>query len=309
MYSIKVDAKTGSSSLACVLLHDIQHEACIGSKTAEYALQNTPLSSFSVHYRPPSHSTATTPSNERANAAAMQPSVSPFPLCISTLSALLEYRESAAQSTTMLQHPATSTSKPTWDTRGRSPVTIPPSTTTASKRIPSPKRRSSPSITLLDVRPTKKQRRLHHNALSIPYNNAQQFWHEESLHHFYVFCPLDRTNLDEARRKNLLGKVVYGMLGNRTVEKLVLDQETGIPWTVPKVVVEFGRVEWGRSAEVRGRKGRDVEPGVLPRGEEMTGEEWEEAVGRGDWRVAGEDRETWERCLEMGVGWLGYRER
>ncbi|KAK3051979.1 hypothetical protein LTR09_006933 [Extremus antarcticus] len=178
----------------------------------------------------------------------------------------------------------------------------------------SPKRRSSPSISIVDERPAKKQRHLEHGVISIPYNDALQFYEEEQAQSFFIFCPLDKTNLLNAKRKRFMDRVVYGMNGNKVVENMVLDKATKVPWTVPKVTIEFGRIDWATECQeysewAKHSDGKPVGPKKLPRVEEMTGDEYEDAVEKGDGRVAPDHAETYGYCLDMGVGWLGYRER
>ena len=179
-----------------------------------------------------------------------------------------------------------------------------------------PKRRTShSSITLFDARPIKKPRRLLHGALSIPYNDVQQFWQDEQAKLFFVFLPSDPTNLKYAERHRLLDRMAYGLNGNRAVESVTEDREGGrIPWTVPKVLVEFGSVDYraaGRDCDggMEEGEGRPVAPDMLPGVDEMTVEEYRDAVERGDERVAGDQLETWEWCLGIGTEWLGCRER
>lgn len=176
------------------------------------------------------------------------------------------------------------------------------------------KRSSEDSIEITDVREAKKQCRLKYASISIPRNDADTYAREEQQHLFYTFCPLDRTNLNRALKQRFLSHVVYGMHANRVVEALMPDEETKIPWTVPKVTVEFKRIDYVSEQQpyttwsLEG-DGRSVGPTTMPSVKQMSRDEYEEAVERGDRRVASGERSTFDFCMDMKSGWLPYEDR
>lgn len=164
------------------------------------------------------------------------------------------------------------------------------------------------------MREVKRQRRLYHGAISAPLNDAQQFWEEERQGFFYAFCPSDKTNIKRATKNNYLDRVLYGMHGNRVVEALIVDEETTIPWSVPKVSVEFKSIDYNSDHQphmlfTSKHEGMPVDPKKLPTVQQMSATEYEEAVARGDPRIAPYQFHTFEHCLDMKLGWLGYRDR
>lgn len=179
---------------------------------------------------------------------------------------------------------------------------------------PSRKRSSEDGSEVLDDRPTKKSNHLRYGSLSIPRNDAVAFWQGEQKGLFYAFCPLDHTNLKRAVRHRFLSKVVFGMHGNRCVQALVVDEETGIPWTVPKVTLQFERIDYKSEHQpstmnYREEDGQPVSPSAIPRVDEMTRSEYEDAVETGDPRVPRTASHTYEHCMESEVGWLKYEDR
>ncbi|KAK3691823.1 hypothetical protein LTR37_018422 [Vermiconidia calcicola] len=176
------------------------------------------------------------------------------------------------------------------------------------------KRSSEDSIEIVDVREAKKQCRLKYASISIPRNDPDTYAKEEQQHLFYTFCPLDRTNLNRALKQRFLSHVVYGKHANRVVEALMPDEETKIPWTVPKVTVEFKRIDYVSEQQpytawsLEG-DGLSVGPKTMPSVKQMSRDEYEEAVENGDPRVASGQRSTFDFCLDTKSGWLPYEER
>ncbi len=195
------------------------------------------------------------------------------------------------------------------------------------------KRESEDDLEITEVREAKRQCRLQYGLVDIPRNDAHQFWEEERQQHFYVFCPSDHTNLKRALKHNFAKYVMYGMHGNRVVEALVPDDGSPIPWSIPKVTVEFKSIDYRSldqpyTAIASRDEGLPVEPGRLPNVKQMSAKEYEEAVRRGrkrwsilcivpfadpsisgDPRAAPWQRYTYEHCLERNVGWLRYSKR
>jgi hypothetical protein len=151
-------------------------------------------------------------------------------------------------------------------------------------------------------------------SLSVPKNNTSAYREELSRHLFYTYCPSDKTNIQRAMKEHYLERVVYGMCGNTVVEKLVLDGETRIPWQVPRVTLEYGRIHYkaderGPMLGSQGYEGMPVSPSSLPGVNEMSRMEYEMAVDAGDSRVATEGKHLFEFCQDMELGWLEYEDR
>ena len=107
--------------------------------------------------------------------------------------------------------------------------------------------------------------------------------------------------MQKAMKEHYLDRVVYGMCGNTVVEKLVIDDETDIPWQKPKVSVEYNRVHYvsdgqGSMSRSQGHEGMPVSPGRMPGVDEMSRMEYELAVEVGDSRVAMEGKYLFEYC-------------
>jgi hypothetical protein len=174
-----------------------------------------------------------------------------------------------------------------------------------------PKRKSEDDIEVLEVREVKKQRRLYWGSISIPLNNAVQFWDEEQEGLVYLYPPSDNTSIKRAIKRGYDDKIVWGMYANRIVERFMKDKRSTQPWTVPKVNVVFNRIDYesGEQAQTSFAKQEDglpVDPKSQPTVEEMSATEYEVAVERADWRVAPCDGATFEHCLDMDLGWLPY---
>jgi hypothetical protein len=104
------------------------------------------------------------------------------------------------------------------------------------------------------------------------------------------------------------------MYGHTVIERLVLDGETRIPWQVPKVTVEFKRIDYlsdGQEYSVRSTQdeGRPVSPTKMPGLDEMSRAEYETAVEGGNSSVAAEGKHLFEFCRDADIGWLKYEER
>jgi hypothetical protein len=177
-----------------------------------------------------------------------------------------------------------------------------------------PKHKSEDDIEVLAVREVEKQRRLYWGSISIPLNNAVQFWNEEQEGLVYLYPPSDNTSIKRAIKRGYDDKIVWGWYANRIVERLMNDKRSTQLWTVPKVNVVFNRIDYvsGQQAQtsfVKQEDGLLVDPKSQPTVEEMSATEYEVAVESGNWRVAPCDGATFEHCLDMDVGWLPYSMR
>ena len=111
-----------------------------------------------------------------------------------------------------------------------------------------------------------------------------------------------------------MNRVVLGIQHHQLIETMVLDKKTGLPWQVPKVTIEYKRVVYGEelqeyTEDSRGLEGLPVSPRTLPAVEQMTADEYIDAVEEGDVRIAPRDRCTYEFCQGLEAGWLPYKER
>ena len=188
------------------------------------------------------------------------------------------------------------------------------STTATATALPTKtlKRDRESSVEITNVQPAKKHCRLNIGSISIPKNDATLFSTEERHGLFHTFCPLDRTNITKALAERFLHRVTYGLHGNHVVEKLVLDadDEMGIPWQVPKVTVEYKRIDYLPCTRCSGGcDGEPVSATTMPTVEQMSAAEYGEAVERGDPAVAPFGRCTFDFCRDLEVGWLEYKDR
>ena len=176
------------------------------------------------------------------------------------------------------------------------------------------KRRRSSSIEIVETRPVKKNCRLKAGSISIPQNNAELYEQEQASCLFLTVCPVDTTNIKWASRKGNLNRITYGVQYNSVVERLIEDSEDLIPWQVPKVTLEYKRIDYVSKSQpyslifIEG-DGQPVSPTTMPSVDAMSIVEYEEAVERGDPIIARGQGCTFDFCKEMQIRWLPYPDR
>lgn len=186
--------------------------------------------------------------------------------------------------------------------------------------VQNPRKRSSEAgIEVVEERPAKRNRQLQIHSISVPLNDGRAYEEARDRRDFYAFCPLDHTNMKKAVRDSHLNLVVVGMCWNTVVEGLVMDKETDgdepkLPWQVPKVLLEYKRIDYVSEDQAYSKhsievSGQPVSPTSLPDVQQMSSEEYEEAVQNADARIAVDDRETYDFCQEVEAGWLSYNDR
>lgn len=183
-------------------------------------------------------------------------------------------------------------------------------------RPPQTKKRQRPhdlDTTITDIRPAKKHCRIAVGPLSIPKNDARAYRNELRQRLFFPYIPSDNTSSQRAREQ-YMDRRIYGSGGHYTVEKLILDLETRIPWQVPKVVLEFKRTSYLREEQECTRQaeqddGVPVSPCTVPTPQQMSRMEYEDAVQAGDSRVALDAKHVFEFCQDAEIGWLKYEDR
>ena len=126
------------------------------------------------------------------------------------------------------------------------------------------KRSREPSVEIIDARPAKKRpakkkQRLRFSSVTVPLNDGRAYEQARNRYDFHIFCPLDFTNISMAIEEGYLNVVVMGFCWNTVIEALVMDEETSLPWQIPKITFEFKRIDYhgGRQRYTRLSIGRD----------------------------------------------------
>lgn len=88
-----------------------------------------------------------------------------------------------------------------------------------------------------------KKRRLRYGSINIPLNVAPAYRDARKENQIFVVRPLDDTAMQYALEAGLVNKAVFGLFANATNEGIILDEETGVPWQIPKVTTEYRRVD------------------------------------------------------------------
>ena len=170
------------------------------------------------------------------------------------------------------------------------------------------------STIITDIRIVKKNCRIAIGAISIPKNDSRAYREELRRGLFYTFYPSDKTSVRYANRRQVWDRAIYGCDWISDIEKLILDPETKIPWTVPKVTKEFKRIDYVKdqqeySAQARLDEGIPVSPKGILGVEQMSRDEYEDAIEVGDSRVAIGGKHLFEFCRDTEIDWLKYEDR
>jgi hypothetical protein len=184
----------------------------------------------------------------------------------------------------------------------------------SSSQTKSLKRLRELSTIITDTRSVKKNCRLVSGAISIPKNASGAYRDELRRGLFYTFYPSDKTSVRYAKRTQVWDRAIYGCNRIGNIEKLVLDDETKIPWTVPKVTREFKRIDYVKeqqqySVQASLNEGLPVSPKTITSVEQMSRDEYEDAIEAGDSRVAIEGKHLFEFCRDTEIEWLRYEDR
>lgn len=101
-------------------------------------------------------------------------------------------------------------------------------------------------------------------SINIPLNNAKAYKDARKANEIYVVRPLDDTSMQYALESGLMDKVVFGLWANAMVEGIVVDKETGVPWTIPKVTVEYRRIDYAPTKRVDSKPNLEATKDVTP---------------------------------------------
>ena len=100
----------------------------------------------------------------------------------------------------------------------------------------------------------RKKRNFRCGSMLIPLNDANEYRSAQAAYRFFVVTPSDHTRMQFALEEGLLSKAVFGPYGSIVVEGLLLDEESGIPWLVPKVTIDYKQIAYGASTRQRAQQ-------------------------------------------------------
>lgn len=110
------------------------------------------------------------------------------------------------------------------------------------------------------------KRRLRFGTISIPVNDEYGYEYALVTCHVYPLPPSDNELMKFAVENDLLNRVVYGTGGNKVIEGLIVDEETGRPWQIPKVTIGYRRIDYSSSMQLyTEQSARYEEPPVSPK--------------------------------------------
>ena len=121
------------------------------------------------------------------------------------------------------------------------------------------------SVELIDVQPRKKLCRVAYGAIAVPLNNAYAYHEARADEDFIAVHPTDYTTWDDLHDQDLLDIAVVGSPNDNLIDKLVVDDETGFPWQVSKVRLEFKRIDYNSNKQLYTQSGAMDDPPVSPK--------------------------------------------